>query len=423
MRQRGYFRGTMRPHRSPENPSLAAQRLTWRRTRRLVALIVFLLLSAASAMSAGAMAERGQPTAAHADPTTMKTQQPAVGEQQQMASPIPVLAYYYIWFDPSSWDRAKTDYPLLGRYSSDDENVIRQHIRWAKAAGIQGFIVSWKSTPILNARLDKLIAIAQQEDFKLAMIYQGLDFYRKPLAIDKVYSDMGDFVTRHASSPVFAIFDKPLMIWSGIWQFSREDIQKVSVAYRDHLLLLASEKNVKGYQRVADLVDGDAYYWSSINPETNDGYQVKLNDLAQAVHAQHGLWIAPAAPGFDARLVGGTTVVERKNGDTLVQEMNTAAQSSPDAIGIISWNEFSENTYIEPSQQYRDQYLKVLAGIQNVPPPQIPDFDSSEPSSTDPSMGIGRMIAIGGMIVLFIGSLGVILRRLRASPNNDSDSG
>src|SRR5687767_3245771 len=37
----------------------------------------------------------------------------------QADNPIPLLAYYYIWFDVSSWDRAKTDYPLLGRYSSD----------------------------------------------------------------------------------------------------------------------------------------------------------------------------------------------------------------------------------------------------------------------------------------------------------------
>ena len=27
---------------------------------------------------------------------------------------VPMLAYYYIWFDPQSWDRAKTDYPLTG---------------------------------------------------------------------------------------------------------------------------------------------------------------------------------------------------------------------------------------------------------------------------------------------------------------------
>ena len=34
--------------------------------------------------------------------------------------PDPLFAYYYIWFNAGSWNRAKTDYPLLGRYSSDD---------------------------------------------------------------------------------------------------------------------------------------------------------------------------------------------------------------------------------------------------------------------------------------------------------------
>ena len=35
----------------------------------------------------------------------------------------------------------------MGRYSSDDRDVMRQQVRWAKRAGIDGFIVSWKSTP------------------------------------------------------------------------------------------------------------------------------------------------------------------------------------------------------------------------------------------------------------------------------------
>jgi hypothetical protein len=68
------------------------------------------------------------------------------------SNPIPVLAYYYIWFDTQSWDRAKTDYPILGRYSSSSVDVMRQHIKWAKEAGITGF-VSWKSTDKLNERL------------------------------------------------------------------------------------------------------------------------------------------------------------------------------------------------------------------------------------------------------------------------------
>ena len=47
--------------------------------------------------------------------------------------PVPRLAYYYIWFNPTSWKRAKTDYPLLGRYSSDEQEVMRKHIRLGEA--------------------------------------------------------------------------------------------------------------------------------------------------------------------------------------------------------------------------------------------------------------------------------------------------
>ncbi len=58
---------------------------------------------------------------------------------------------------------------------------MRQHVRWAKRAGIDGFIVSWKSTPVLNRRLERLADVAAAERFKLLVIYQGLDFYREPL--------------------------------------------------------------------------------------------------------------------------------------------------------------------------------------------------------------------------------------------------
>ena len=90
----------------------------------------------------------------------------AAASPRQTGQP-PVFAYYYIWFNGSSWERAKTDYPLLGRYSSDDRGVMRQHVRWAKRAGIDGFIVSWKSTPVLNRRLERLAEardVAMPED-------------------------------------------------------------------------------------------------------------------------------------------------------------------------------------------------------------------------------------------------------------------
>ncbi len=88
---------------------------------------------------------------------------PAQALQPREFNPIPKLAYYYIWFDSTSWNRAKIDYPLLGNYSSDDRTIMRQHILWAKAAGIEGFIVSWKSTDVLNRRLEQLTDLARKK--------------------------------------------------------------------------------------------------------------------------------------------------------------------------------------------------------------------------------------------------------------------
>jgi hypothetical protein len=327
------------------------------------------------------------------------------------AAPIPVLAYYYIWFDVGSWDRAKTDYPLLGRYSSDDASVMRQHIQWAKDAGIDGFIVSWKSSEKLNRRLEQLVDLAQGEDFKLVIIYQGLDFERNPLPVEWVAADLDYFIGHYANHPVFDLFEKPVVIWSGTWEFSLEEIAGVAQERRDHLLILASEKSTKGYERLAEVVDGDAYYWSSVNPDTFPGYVEKLMAMGEAVHANSGLWLAPAAAAFDARLIGGTTVVERKDGGTLRKEMNAALQSSPDAIGLISWNEFSENSHIEPSEKYDDLYLEVLYKINSAVIPAVDNFDSSELGNTTEEIGTSRIAALGLFLTLVILGVGIMARR------------
>ena len=67
---------------------------------------------------------------------------------------------------------------------------------------------------------------------------------------------------------------------------------------RDKLMLLASERNAQDYSKLAPSVDGNAYYWSSVNPDTFPGYVAKLREMGRAVHRRKGIWIAPAAPGF-----------------------------------------------------------------------------------------------------------------------------
>ena len=122
-----------------------------------------------------------RPSARAAALTTVLVLLVAAPSAAATTQPDRLFAYYYIWFNAGSWNRAKIDYPLLGRYSSDDRGVMERHVSWAKRAGIDGFIVSWKSTPVLNRRLERLVEVADAEDFKLLVIYQGLDFHRHPL--------------------------------------------------------------------------------------------------------------------------------------------------------------------------------------------------------------------------------------------------
>ena len=293
---------------------------------------------------------------------------------------VPILAYYYIWFDPSSWKRAKTDYPLLGRYSSDDTAVMKTHVAMAKSAGIDGFLVSWKDTSRLTPRLEKLVEIARSENFSLSIVYQGLDFEREPINVEKIRHDFELLADRYAFDPVFTTLGRPVVIWTGTKRFTREQIAYVTRPVAGRLAVLASAGDVDEYERVADLVSGNAHYWSSINPD-KPWYPQRMQQMADAVHASHGLWVAPAAPGFDARLIGGTSVVPRRGTETLATGLSVAAQSQADAIGLISWNEFSENSHVEPSEQHGTTALGGVASFAGMDPDEVVGIDSSGAAS------------------------------------------
>lgn len=378
--------------------------------RRPAAIFAFALLAALLANMSAVAAE-----------TPTSSSQPTATPPPTATSRPPVLAYYYIWYDATSWNRAKQDYPLLGRYSSDEKRVVQQQLRWAKQSGIDGLIVSWKHTERLDHRLRQLVEVAQAEGMKLSIIYQGLDFNRRPLPAARIGADLDWFRDNYASDPVFDMFGKPMVVWSGTWEFSPEEIGSVTASRRADLLILASERNPRDYARVATIVDGDAYYWSSVNPATYPRYSEKLQKMAEVVHANQGLWIAPFAPGFDARLLGKKTVVERRDGANLREQWGAALNSSPDALGLISWNEFSENSHVEPSHLFGHRYLDVLADITGAPGP-TGELDSSAPAvgSSDPSP-LPSILAIALLVLLVAGSILVVRRRqaTRQPPNPD----
>jgi hypothetical protein len=127
------------------------------------------------------------------------------------------------------------------------------------------------------------------------------------------------------------------------------------------------------------------------------------------VHQRHGLWVAPFATGFDARLIGGTRVVDRRDGETLRVEYAAAVKSSPDALGLISWNEFSENSHIEPSTRYGDRYLTVLRELLSMPVAALSPLAEDSSASSDASGGPPLGLQILGFAVLLSLASGMFL--------------
>jgi hypothetical protein len=258
--------------------------------------------------------------------------------------------------------------------------------------------------------LQALTDEAKKQGLRLGITYQGLDFARDPLPIARVQADLEYFEQTFARQEPFELFGKPLVVWSGTWDFSKDEIRSVTSALRPRVLVLASEKNERGYSRVAADVDGNAYYWSSVNP---DGIAPakKLDSMGALVHRTGGLWIAPVAPGYDGTLLGGTRVINRDGAGTLEAQWNMSMRSSPDAIGVISWNEFSENTHVEPSEKYGRTALDTLARLAGAQGPTGEIDSSSPPGRSASPFGVAAIVFL---VALLGGSVLLIRRRSRA---------
>jgi hypothetical protein len=86
---------------------------------------------------------------------------------------------------------------------------------------------------------------------------------------------------------------------------------------------------------------------------------------------------------------------------------------------VISWNEFSENTHVEPSRRYGLSSLNVLADVLGAHVTFEGDLDSSEATS---KVGYAKPFLFGCGLVLVTG-IGAIFWRRQLRSNAVPDKG
>jgi hypothetical protein len=334
----------------------------------------------------------------------------------------PFFVHYYLWWDDKHWrsklgaaypyqqsslplpaelsadgcgassayqDNQLLDVPAapLNLYSQDDPAVLDQHIHDAADAGISGFVVSWagngkpdqtgESVPF-SRRLDSLVQrvsaynASHPTKFYLMLGYEGLDNDRKPRPIDWITNDLSYFIDRYQSISAFHIpyyGDKLVMMLLDSRKFQMPAIATITSTFnadqRKSILIIGDEHGMKEWSRgVSDYFDGDGWYWSDENPYTNPNAFNTIAQLASMLRSQQKLWFAPLNGGYNKSNFGiGGSCILRNQGETMRRVYEGNKASAPNGWMYISWNEFYENTYVEPSKRYSRFYLDQLKAI------------------------------------------------------------
>jgi hypothetical protein len=78
-------------------------------------------------------------------------------------------------------------------------------------------------------------------------------------------------------------------------------------------------------------------------------------------YLSYNVKIRHVMPGYDERMLGRPTkhYLPRLNGLTYRILFKLAKLGNPRLVFIVSWNEYHENSHIEPSERFGDKYLKL----------------------------------------------------------------
>jgi hypothetical protein len=338
---------------------------------------------------------------------------PATTAVTTTAGKPPVFAYYYLWWSANHWKSALgPNYPVTasplplpatldstgcgarsryvgntltdvpGRiYSQDDAGFIEADVRQAAAAGLTGFAVNWIGTGSstqtaasnpYSARLRVLVNAVGKVNaagipFKLWLSYKAS---AKVLPASHISNDLAYFVRTYGANPAFDRTRSPkvTVIWQGSRKYPASTLSSVGAPLRSRLRILGDETTWSSSR--APFLDGNAYYWSSQNPYSNPQSFKQLATLAAAVRASGAnpdrtpkVWVAPIIPGYNKQLAGGSACVPRRGGQTIKTLYNGNGATRPDAFGLISWNEITEGSYIDPMTRYGYQDLNALSSL------------------------------------------------------------
>jgi glycoprotein endo-alpha-1,2-mannosidase len=302
------------------------------------------------------------------------------------AVPRRVMAFYYPWYgvpggpggagktvhwgkiDAANKDiAASTHYPELGAYDSHDPAVIDQHCRWAQAAHIDTFIVSWWGHGDYTDRaMPKILDACARHGLQACIYYERVpQAQTAQTAAQDIIRVLNKYGSHQAhlkvnGKPVVFVYGRAvgelgLLGWL-------ETVKEVKDGYPGGAVLIGDQFSY-GAARVFDGVHTyntagslrglsveDAGKWAAGTYES----WVRLADEADKIST------LTVIPGYDdTKIRTPGLAVERFDGDLYRVEWEQAIAADPHWVLVTSFNEWHEGSEIEPSLEFGRKYIDL----------------------------------------------------------------
>lgn len=266
-----------------------------------------------------------------------------------------VLAFYYPWYGTPDgcgyWHHWKADgnnspfSPTLGKYDSHDPKVIKKHIKWARQARIDGFVVAWTgANSFTDKALQKIVDIANAENFLISVYVEdakdATDYASKLEYLKNSYTSHPCWlrtINRWGE-------DKPVVfIYRRVF---RNDLEsKIDIGFDSGFFTIGDIMMANGME----YFDGQHLYLPICDIEFLDIIYDKCGG---------DFFVATVAPGFDDSFIRKESQIYTRSGTALYDEMWQIAIASRANWAIVStWNEWQEGSQIEPAKEYGKKYL------------------------------------------------------------------
>jgi hypothetical protein len=303
--------------------------------------------------------------------------------------------YYYPWWGPTvgghTWvGEYLRDYlvprqpPMLGHYSSRDPQVIGQHLDWMRSYGIDFLVSSWWGQHSWedSTLRDFILPQIENTPVKFTVYYESAYLGIDPDGIhiagakeEQLVSDFHHIADTYFAHPNFLrVDDKPVVfiylfgLYSGDYQQAFSRIRSELQAKGYGLFLVGDEA---GWNRpsAAHIQPLDAispyivfghplYMGYPLHREFFGDVTMQAREWEEVVHAEAKHVIPAVHPGFNGRdadpgLIGARQSEAGAASTSMLEEFIRVMRPFVDPqlkmIMITSWNEWHEDTQIEPT--------------------------------------------------------------------------